>query len=154
MTEPTAVRHETAIPEEVRDLLQGQEICVLATVFVDIPHLSLMGYSVSHDCRRLYMATEAGTKKVANIRRNPNVAVLMDTRQAAMDGGRGQALTVKGLCRVLPEGRERDKALAELGERGYLQELLKGSDVAVLEVEAVSFHLVRGTHDSMFVTLK
>ncbi len=153
LMDPPPPAHNPGVPTEVRELLRGQELCVLATVFVDIPHLSLMGYTVSPDCRRLYMATETDTKKVANIRRNPNVAVLVDTRQTALDGGQGRSLTVKGPCRVMPLGQERDRILNELGERGYLKEVFRDRDVAVLEVEAMSFHLLRGTQDAMFMVL-
>ena len=141
------------VPDEVRDLIHEQELCVLATVFVDIPHTSLMGYIASPDCRRLYMASEPGTKKVANIRRNPNVAVLVDSRRAALDGGQGLSLTIKGNCRELSDGPERDHALAVLAGREYLRELFDDGDVAVLEVEAQSFHLLRGTMESMFIVL-
>lgn len=154
MNETVAATKAMDVPDEVRNLLLGQELCVLATVFVDIPHTSLMGYTASPDCRRLYMATEADTKKVANIRRNPNVAVLVDSRQQALDQGQGLSLTVKGLCRVLTEGPERDFALAELGRRDYLDSLFKKGEVSVLEVRAVSFHLVRETGDALFMVLE
>lgn len=153
MSQTTSARRAERVPDQVRALLRAQELCVLATVFVDIPHLSLMGYTVSDDCLRLYMATAPDTKKVANIRRNPNVAVMVDTRDAAVSGGPGEAVMVKGRCRVLPDGPEREAALAELAERDYMAGVLGNDEVAVLEVRAQSFHHLRGTQDATYVEM-
>lgn len=92
------------------DLLRGQRYAVLATVHDGFPYASLVAVAASSDCRTIYFATLADTRKARALAGNSRVAMLVDNRRnEADDLAHAAALTVTGVARVL-EGKARDEA--------------------------------------------
>ena len=81
---------------DIRDLIQSNNVCVLATVSGGEPHCSLMTYATDTDSREIYMITQRETKKYRNLKGNPSVSLLIDTRQTDSKS-RTKALTITGL---------------------------------------------------------
>ena len=83
-------------------ILTETDLCVLCTSKNDVPDASLMLYICDDQCTKLYMLTLRDTDKYRNILHNPNVSVLVDTRDAAGGGtARAKALTIHGEASVV-----------------------------------------------------
>jgi nitroimidazol reductase NimA-like FMN-containing flavoprotein (pyridoxamine 5'-phosphate oxidase superfamily) len=67
--------------------------------FGKTPYCSLMAYAVDENAIEFYMTTSRLTKKYANIENNPNVSLLIDSRET-MPRTNAQALTVSGKCEI------------------------------------------------------
>jgi len=85
-----------------RELLDAQRFGVLGTLFEGAPHLSLVAFAASDDLREITFASPAGTRKVAAIRGDPRVSLLVDDRKnLGSDLDAGVALTVTGVAEPL-----------------------------------------------------
>ncbi|GAA2669478.1 PPOX class F420-dependent oxidoreductase [Actinoplanes palleronii] len=94
---------------EVRELLERPEFAVLATAEGDgSVQLSVMW--VGWDGEDLLMATKAGRRKVANIRRDPRVTVLLHDRAAP-----ARYAEIRGRARVT--GQDPHALVDELARR-------------------------------------
>ena len=84
--------------DKIRSILNGQDVCVLATATQDKPYCSLMAFVAESDCRKIYMVTLKNTTKYGNMKDNPFVSLLMDDRNKSKDEllPHTQALTVNG----------------------------------------------------------
>ncbi|WP_045220210.1 pyridoxamine 5'-phosphate oxidase family protein [Desulfonatronum thioautotrophicum] len=143
--------------DAIRDLIQSQTICVLATSQDNTPHTSLMGYVPSQDCTTFYLATYRNTHKFANLLANPNVSLLVDNRTAKTGSQRLEtmALTVHGHVQILQDP-EACQSAAELlrSHLPHLQEFLAGKDIAFIAVHAKDFLLLHGPTEAIFETAK
>lgn len=146
--------YDQALFERMSALLRTKDMAVLATAGAEGPNASLMAYAAAADCRRLWMLSDAATRKVQNIRADPRVSLLVDTREMLDKDGSAQALTVSGACRVLDAGPERDAALAEVvRRRPMLGELAETPGTVVLEVEVTGLLLLDGIREARFLKL-
>lgn len=136
-------------------LLLAKDLCVLSTVSPEGPHASLMAYAASPDGRRIWMTSEAGTRKVLNLRADPRVCLLVDTREMLDKGGQAQALTVFGACREMSPGPERDAALAEVvRRRPLLAELAASPGAVALEVRVTGMLLLDGVREAHYLPVE
>ena len=89
---------QTKMLEEMKTIVKKETICVLATVSEGKPHCSLMSYVSDEEGREIYMTSHRKTKKFANLRANPSVSLLVDTREEDRGSKRAnvRALTVEG----------------------------------------------------------
>lgn len=139
--------------EKITRLIAEQDICVLATVFENRPHCSLMAYVASTDGRRIHMVTSRSTKKYSNLMRNTSVSLLIDDRTAS---GREttSALTLAGTCAPMAEGEAREQARQAIaGRHPHLSKFVDHPDVDILEVEVESVLLLQGLSESYFERL-
>ena len=139
--------------QDIRDLIQANKVCVLATVSEGEPHCSLMSYATDEHCREIYMATMKNTKKYRNLSANPCVSLLIDSRET---GGKERhvqtkALTVTGTFQS-GMGEQRKTALrsALLARHPELEEFFThpAAEIIVIKVEALQ--LLDGVTDSYF----
>ena len=84
--------------EEMKRLVKGNDLCVLATVSEGIPHCSLMFYISDEEGNEIYLTSHKKTKKYKNLTGNPVVSLLIDSRekQKGQDRVHIKALTVNG----------------------------------------------------------
>ncbi len=141
------------VSDRMKALLKVKESCVLATSSNDKPHCSLMVYAVDAGCREVYMVTRREGTKYANLQQNPNVSLLMDTRDRGETGPEATALTVNGRFREIEAPQERAAVVQQLLERhAHLAEFMKDVRVAVFAVRLDSFLLLEGLTDAHFGT--
>ena len=82
---------------EIRALLEGQHLSVLATQGDGQPYTSLMAYSFTEDLRFILLATAMSTRKHRNIIGESRVALLVDDRSNnEEDLEKAAALTIIG----------------------------------------------------------
>jgi PPOX class probable F420-dependent enzyme len=100
----------TLTPDEQRALLAEPLKAALATVDADgFPHIVAMSF-LARDDGAIYMTSYAKAQKVLNVRRNPKVAVMIETGQQYAEF---HAVMVRGRCEVIE-----DRALVEETMRG------------------------------------
>lgn len=121
---------------DVKKILMETDLCVLCTSKNDVPDASLMLYASDDSCAKLYMLTLEDTDKHRNIVFNPNVSILIDTRDAADSGAAWtQALTIQGEARVLSDPAASGEWIIRLtGRHSQLSNLAGDGSVRVIEV--------------------
>lgn len=141
--------------EDIVQLLEDCDLCVLSTSRSDEPYASLMAYVVEPDMSALYMVTRRDTRKWANLVRNPKLAVLIDDRESALSGDRAstRAVTVGGLHDPVADSRERTHILRLMAARHpQLREILEAPDAEIIRLRPRWFLLAAGDERSFFVT--
>ncbi len=143
--------------ETIRTLIHEKDTCVLATCEGGLPHTSLMAYVASEDAFNFYFLSRMNTRKVRNLRSNPEVSLLIDTRDEHQADLRhkSMALTVTGTY-----SPPRDRAeLLELkkmfvSRHPPLAEFADYGDTTVLKVKARSFLLLVGVEEQHYIDLE
>ncbi len=141
--------------EKMKALAREKDICVLATVSGSEPHCSLMAYVTDDDCREIYMVTYKQTQKYRNMKQNPSVSLLIDTRDEDTGPGRlkARALTVHGVFQEIRDTAKRDAIRAKLIEKQrHLKEFANHPDAEVFSVKIESLLLLNGLTDAHFET--
>lgn len=127
----------------LRDLFARQRLGVLATHGPDHPYASLVAVQASDDLRRLYFTTTRATRKFHFLTRDPNVAMLVDSRSDDdLDFHGAVAVTAVGTAREL-EGDERAAQLpAFLDRHPHLHGFAKAPTSALVELAVDTYYLV------------
>ncbi len=90
--------------------LKAHELCRFATVSEDgKPHVVPVIYAM--DGGKVVVAIDYGTKKLKNLRKNPNVALVVDEYHP------NHAVMIEGRCEVFERGREYRRLLRLLFDR-------------------------------------
>ena len=142
--------------EKMKALARGKDICVLATVSGSKPHCSLMAYATDDQCREIYMVTHKQTKKYKNLKENPFVSLLIDTRDEDMGRNRlkARALTVDGTFQDIEDQAKKGVIRGRVLKRHpHLEEFANHPDAEVLAINVSSFLLLEGLTDSYFEML-
>jgi nitroimidazol reductase NimA-like FMN-containing flavoprotein (pyridoxamine 5'-phosphate oxidase superfamily) len=142
--------------ERMKALVREKDICVLATVSGGKPHCSLMAYVADDDCREIYMVTHRGTNKYKNLKENPAVSLLIDTREerSASPGVGARALTVSGVFQEIEKEDKREGVRARLLEKHpTLGAFLDDPDAELLCIRVYSFLLLDGLTDAHYEVL-
>lgn len=101
---------ETNPRAALESLMRAQRLAVLATGAGE-PYANLVAYAFSPDFKTLFFATPRATRKYGNLRREPNVAMLIDSRaNSAADFHEAVAVTVLGRAEEL-DGAAREAGL-------------------------------------------
>lgn len=137
--------------EKIKELSQAKDICVLATVSEKGPYCSLMAYAVNENAQEFYMATLRSTKKFANIENNPNVSLLIDSRET-VPRSRATALTVSGQCEPIPYNDPKRQSIIDelLAKHPHLKTILNQPEAEILCVKAESYLFLDGLTDAFF----
>jgi PPOX class probable F420-dependent enzyme len=97
-------------PEQVK-FLKSHDVCRLATASKDgMPHVTPVIYALDGDA--LVVAADYGTKKLANLKENPKVSLVVDEY-----GESNKGLMVQGECTTLERGAEYLRLLHILFDR-------------------------------------
>lgn len=142
--------------ESMKDIVKGNDLCVLATVSEGKPHCSLMTYITDDECSEIFMISHKQTKKYSNLRANPIVSLLIDTREKE----RGQkrvdikALTVMGEFQAIKDQTKRSLIHARfLKTHPHLTDFLNDPGVEIFSIKVKSFLLLDGVKDAFFETI-
>lgn len=140
--------HKVNMTDKMKSLLRKKSSCVLATTDGDRPHCSLMAYITLETADRVFLVTPRNTRKYRNIKQNPNVSLLIDTRgeQARINT---QAITLTGTCYELGD----DEEIAVVKEafnrtHSHLHGLIGKGDVVFLCVAFDSFLFLTGPENA------
>ncbi len=89
-------------PNEIKFTTEN-EFCRLATSFKDKPHVVPVSYI--YEDNFFYISTDYNTKKLFNIKKNPNVSFTVDVYKPNLKKG----ITVNGIVRIIENGRIYEK---------------------------------------------
>ncbi len=137
----------------IKEILQTQRLCVLATSWQEEPYCSLMGYLWDQDTGEFYMVTSSESRKFRNLNQNPRVSLLLDTRttQRPQERAYTRALTVQGKAQLLSDPGLEEKVLQRMQEvHPQLSNLLENQRVVVVRVRPISFLLLDGVENAYF----
>lgn len=134
---------DPATERNLRGLLTGQRLAVLATHGPDGPYCSLVAFVVSEDLRELAFATARTTRKYARLAEDGRVALLIDSREnQESDFHDAAAVTVQGTAaEVTPEQRDRLQG-RYLARHPYLADFVTSPSCALLGVQVQTYILV------------
>lgn len=97
-------------PAEQEKFLAGTRTMVLCTIDKDgYPHAVAMAYMVKDGC--VYMTSFRKAQKVVNIRRNPKVAVMVESGTAYNEL---KGVMIRGRCEIIDEPGEVWKIMREI----------------------------------------
>ncbi len=103
-----ALRNRVTVIERLIRLDRTQLHAVLATNSPAGPHASLVAFVLTKDGRGIVFATPSATSKYRNMKRDPRVSFLIDSRKnARTDYLRAEALSVFGRAKAVEEGARR-----------------------------------------------
>ncbi len=130
--------------QTLKDMLAAQRFCVLATQGQGQPYGSLVAFAVTDDLKQLVFATSRDTRKFSNLRSDPRVALVIDSRSNSdTDLKDAVAVTALGLAQETA-GVERERlASVYLAKHPGLAEFIHSADTAVCAVE-VEDYIVAG----------
>jgi nitroimidazol reductase NimA-like FMN-containing flavoprotein (pyridoxamine 5'-phosphate oxidase superfamily) len=136
--------------KDIKDLIQSNSVCVLATVSEGNPHCCLMSYSTDIDSREIYMITQRETKKYRNLKENPSVSILIDTRQTDSKS-RTKALTITGTFQNSVDENKKSIILASLLDKNpNLKEFIDDPAAEIIVVQVKAVQLLDGIKESYF----
>ena len=141
------------IVNKMKELVRGNNTCVLATTFKDKPHCSLMVYVADEDCGEIYMVTHRDTTKYRNLQQNPNVSLLIDTRAENPGEKRSEAkaLTVAGEFQAVDDEEKKQMVLKKmLNVHPHLKGFLHDAGAEICSVKIKSFLLLEGVSNAYF----
>jgi len=144
------------IPEEMARMIRERDLCVLATSAGDVPHASLMSYAVEPDLQYIHMATPANSRKWANLKRNPNMALLIDEREKAVARNRPQTRALTVGCELSPVDDDEEKArILEIiaAAHPHLRDFLTAPEIEIIRGKPLWLLLLTGAEHSEFINL-
>jgi nitroimidazol reductase NimA-like FMN-containing flavoprotein (pyridoxamine 5'-phosphate oxidase superfamily) len=139
--------------EKMKDIVKGNDLCVLATVSEGKPHCSLMSYITDDESSEIYMISHKETKKYGNLTANPMVSLLIDTREEEKGQSRIgiKALTVIGEFQALKDQTKKSLIHAKfLKAHPHLSDFLNDPGAELFSIKIRSFQLLDGVKDAFF----
>jgi len=135
---------------KIEKILRENTLCVLCTVGGEHPHYSLMTYTLSDNMSVLYMVSILESKKIKNLLTNPNVSLLVDTRQDLSNPTDKKIKSVTFEGTYLPLGEEEIIAIKSHLTKNHLEldQILKSPSCTVFGVKLNSFLFLDGPIDS------
>ena len=134
---------EVDIQPVLRDLFLTQRFAVLATDEHGQPFASLMAFAASEDLRHIVVLTDRATRKFANLKANPRVALLIDDREnKGSDTQESVAVTAVGEAREMAPTEGAPLLELSLAPPPYLADFAASPGCAVIRVKVKSYLLV------------
>jgi nitroimidazol reductase NimA-like FMN-containing flavoprotein (pyridoxamine 5'-phosphate oxidase superfamily) len=132
----------------LRDLFAAQRYAVLGTQGAERVSLNLMAVAATDDLRSVILATERATVKYANLRRNPRVSLLVDSRSnQSADTQTALALTVDGLAEEVFGAEREQLARCLLARHPQLDSFVRSPTCALFRIRVQRYELVSGLYD-------
>jgi heme iron utilization protein len=127
----------------LRKVLGEQKLAVLATQADGRPYASLVAFAASPDLSALVFATTRSTRKYANLRDDPHVALLIDSRtDSDVDFHHAVAVTATGLVEELREGPRDEAAPLLLAKHPVLGTFIASPTCALLRLSVETYYMV------------
>jgi len=133
---------------DIREIFDTQRFAVLSTHAEGQPYASLVAFAATDDLQRVIFCTPRGTRKYANISRDPRAAMLFHTsRNAAVDCDQAMAVTATGMTVEVPDGCKEAMAAVFLARHPELADFVCDPQNALVALDVSEYHLVRRFQD-------
>ena len=141
--------------ESCIQMVKENNFCVLSTSKNNLPNSSLMLYLSDEEGKTLYMVTRRGSLKHANVIENPEVSLLIDTREnIQMSYSSVRALTAYGEAAIIEDKEEEKKLLTLLTEKHPGLSFFKAmEDACIIQVAIKKFLYLDGIEDAKYYTI-
>jgi len=128
----------------LKALLTKQRLAALATSGKNGPYLNLVAFAPGLNLQHIFFATARTTQKYENIRANPEISLLIDSRSnQPADFHRAAAVTAIGSAGEL-RGRDREEARKiYLARHPHLDDFTNSPSCAFFRVLVKTYVLVR-----------
>ncbi|NSW56394.1 MAG: pyridoxamine 5'-phosphate oxidase family protein [Armatimonadetes bacterium] len=128
---------------QLKELLQGQALAVLATSHEGHPYCSLVAFVVSDDMRTILFGTSRNTRKFANLTSDPRVSVLIDNRgNTDADFHEACAATAVGREVKLPEVEYIALRKKYLARHPHLRDFVSSPTFELVALRIETYYLV------------
>ena len=137
------MKEKQQIKQILNELFISQKLAVLGTHQEGQPYGSLVAFAATSDLRNLVFATTRATRKVANLRSDPRVSMVLDNRSNRVaDFRKAVAATALGRAREV-RGKEREN-LAEmyLAKHPHLKEFVGSPTCALVKMRVEVYYVV------------
>lgn len=141
-------------PEKFRsrlaELVADQRLAVLSTQSGGQPYASLIAVAATEDLATYFFTTPRASRKFANLRDNPAVALLMEnaTNRPA-DFQHAMAVTITGTAEEIPPHVFDQFDAIFLARHPELESFVRAETTARIRISAASFYLVRHFQEVM-----
>jgi len=137
-------------------MLKENSLCVLSTCSGNLPNSSLMHYIVDDTGKNIFMLTLGDSVKYNNIKANPQVSLLVDTRADVPRAGLPvMALTAYGKASIVDDLQRHQTIVEQMAARySNLEQLASDSRCMVIQVNIEKILLLDGVNDKSLYLLK
>ena len=141
--------------ESCIQMVKDNHFCVLSTSKNNLPNSSLMLYLSNEEGDTLYMVTRKGSLKHANVVENPEVSLLIDTRENIKTSYSSvRALTAYGTASIIGDQEEESALFSLLTEKHPdLSVFSRMKDACIIKVTVKKFLYLDGIEDAKYYTL-
>ncbi len=139
----------------IRQLLEQQNLAVLATSLDGHPYTTLVAVAASDDLRQLYFATTRATRKFSNLSKDQRVSLLFDNRtNSDADYRHARALTALGRGYELSAADRQSVMDLYLKRLPSLRDFVSSPSCALFRVNVERYSLVQRFQDVIEVELR
>ena len=130
------------------ELLNTQNLGVLATSASGHPYTTLVGFTASEDLRQIYFATHRSTRKYANLQQDERVSLLIDNRSnRAEDFRHAAALTAIGKAQEISVEQQDSLKQHFIERHPMLNEFVNTPGCALCRISVQRYSLVHRFQD-------
>lgn len=137
------MRNIQQLKETIREILDSQNLAVLATQMRGKPYGSLIAFAATQDLKILLFATTRATRKYANLLNTPDAAMVVDTRtNQTADFADAAAVTILGNVEEVTEHDRKRLLTIYLKKHPHLREFVESPTTALLTMSVRTYILV------------
>lgn len=151
-------KDDTTTEKELRkvlaEVLASQSLAVLATYGDAQPYCSLVGFAALPDLKSLVFATMRATRKFGNLKANPQVAMMIDTRtNSDVDFQQAVAITAIGEVQEVPKTTRSRYLRCYLDKHAELAAFILSPDCALVRIRVRKYVIVRRFREVLELTV-
>lgn len=115
------------IPKDVKDLLENEKFCTMATSWEDKPYLSLMNFTYVEEENKVILSSRKNSKKYCNIKKNKNISLLV------FSGSKKLSATFLGTARTMTVEDKKDHYYRKMHKKNInMPQFILGDNIALI----------------------
>jgi len=143
---------EAKLRQRLRGLMETQRLAVVATIGKGAPYTSLVAFASTTDLKKLVFATLRSTSKYKNLKKDPQVSVLVDDRGNS-PSDIVSAVTVSAIGKAFePKSGRKGLERLFLDKHPYLADFVASPDCALICVRPEKYLFVSRFQDVAIIT--
>jgi nitroimidazol reductase NimA-like FMN-containing flavoprotein (pyridoxamine 5'-phosphate oxidase superfamily) len=144
------IEKSQAIHQRLKELLDSQNLGVLATHRSGQPYTSLVAFYATEDLRHLFFVTPKTTRKFENLKADSRVSILVNSStNQAVDLHRAVSVTVVGNATEVVGSKRQPILERYLKKHPHLEDFVRAPSCALVKVTAKSYYMVQNFQNVM-----
>ena len=128
------------ISSVISKVLSSEYLGVLGTCRFGNPHTSLVAFASTPDLKNIIFATTRSTRKFTNLKINPQVCILIDSRRNDVSDFRdAAAITVRGAAEEAVDREKEELLKIYLEKNPHLSDFVHSPDCAIVAIRVRKF---------------